>query len=112
MRSRRLPSFIVALIIAASAATAQAGQRQSAGAPAHEIFEARAGAMTAADGRVGTPVVVRFDRLADAAKNGGELVLPLTNGVVARATIAWRYSDAGQTFVGGPLVSGDGEASL
>jgi hypothetical protein len=95
------------------AVNSSAGQRPMA-ADAIELGNAwqAAAALDAPGAPAGLAVDVRFDALRAAAATGGILALPLPGGATARFAIRWTQSDALQTFLAGPLVSGEGEVSL
>ena len=93
----------------------QASQRvpAAAGAQPRQLWQPAPGPGLAVDGRPGLLVLVRFDQLIQAAEAGGEIELPLINGVTARAAVTRSRQEGTETFVAGPLVGGqEGEVSL
>ncbi len=113
-RTCRLTPVLASLVFLAVTVQPTMGQQRVAPSEtAWRILDPAPGFAVAADGRQGTPVLVRFDLLAGAARDGGIIELPLTNGVTVRAQVAWQGTDPSQIFLAGPLVDGqEGEVSI
>lgn len=102
---------IGALVVGAGNADTQ--RRAPVSSEVRRVLEPSDGTLPAADGRPGTPLVVRFDLLSQAAASGGIIELPLAPDLTVRAQIEWTGSEASDIFIAGQLIDGqDGEVNL